>query len=70
MKCAANCFMHTVRLLAILALGLTLSAQVHATEVVGTTAAKFGVTPGGAASYAVPIAISHGTMDLKPEIVL
>jgi hypothetical protein len=46
----------------------SLSAQ--AAELVGTTPAKFGITPHGAASYSVPIAVPPGTMDLKPEIVL
>jgi RHS repeat-associated protein len=44
--------------------------RVQAAELVGTTPAKFGVTPHGAASYSVPIAVPPGTMDLKPEIVL
>ncbi len=39
-------------------------------EVVGTTSAKFGVTPGGAASYSIPIAMPKGTADMQPKLAL
>ncbi len=66
--CQFSCVIKSILVSILLLLGLTIGTQ--AAQVVGTTSAKFGVTPGGAASYSIPIAMPKGTADMQPKLAL
>jgi RHS repeat-associated protein len=60
--------MKSLSVIVLLILGITI--HIYSTNVVGTLPGSFGVSPSGAATYAIPIDLPAGRMGMTPSISL